>query len=596
MKRFMLHSFLAALVMSMIVGCGGGGGGTTDTTPPVITVTGDNPVTVTQGATYRDAGATAIDDVDGDISGNIVVVNPVDTSVVGSYTITYNVKDNAGNAAAQKTRTVNVVAQTTRSIRGTVRSFDTGLGIPGLNVSAIGGQTVQTDANGAYTLPVPGSVNDGERVIVTISGDTYATTSEPVVVGSVNSANANVLVLPVGASATFDPTQDYTATVSGSAASVAISANSLVNSNGDLPTGNVSVALTPIDPAQNIDLMPGDMMISSGDSIESFGAMTVEFKDANGNPLNLGSGETATISFPAVTRGTTLATTVPLYFYNETTGYWVEEGTATLSADKTYYEGTVSHFTTWNCDDIYDSTLVHGCVQDINGTTGIPYAEVNMIGTDYIGSSRARANNEGNFTIRVKQGASSQLTARTSTQTSNTLSLTTTAGQADFTMTECLKIGNAPLTVRLTWGANPSDLDTHVIGPNDYHIWYQHLGTYATDSAMLDVDDTSSYGPEVFTALSFPEAGTYHYSVYHYSGSSTITASPARVELTLNGNTTVFVPPAGQGASDKWWNVFDIVVAEDGTMSIVRVDTWATNETGPTPNHRLGKLVMPAKN
>ena len=50
MKRFMLHSFLAALVMSMIVGCGGGGGGTTDTTPPVITVTGDNPVTVTQGA------------------------------------------------------------------------------------------------------------------------------------------------------------------------------------------------------------------------------------------------------------------------------------------------------------------------------------------------------------------------------------------------------------------------------------------------------------------------------------------------------------------------------------------------------------------
>jgi uncharacterized protein YfaP (DUF2135 family) len=172
----------------------------------------------------------------------------------------------------------------------------------------------------------------------------------------------------------------------------------------------------------------------------------------------------------------------------------------------------------------------------------------------------------------------------------------TTDGQADYTMTECLKIGNAPLTVRLTWGENPSDLDTHVIGPNDYHIWYQHLGTYATDSAMLDVDDTSSYGPEVFTALSFPEAGTYHYSVYHYSGSSTITASPARVELTLNGNTTVFVPPAGQGASDKWWNVFDIVVAEDGTMSIVRVDTWATNETGPTPNHRLGKMVMPAKN
>jgi uncharacterized protein YfaP (DUF2135 family) len=325
--------------------------------------------------------------------------------------------------------------------------------------------------------------------------------------------------------------------------------------------------------------------------------MTVEFKDAKGNLLNLGSGETATIRIPAVRRGTTtLAANVPLYFYNETTGYWAEEGTTTLSADNTYYEGTVSHFTTWNVDVAYPYTTIHGCVQDFNGTTGIPYAEVKMIGTNYIGSSRARTNNEGNFTIRVKQGAASQLTARTSTQTSNTLEVTTTDGQANFTMTECLKIGNAPLTVRLTWGENPRDLDTHVIGPNDYHIWWQHLGSYATDSAMLDVDDTSSYGPEVFTALSFPEAGTYHYAVYHFSGSSTITASPARVELTLNGNTTVFVPPAGQGASDKWWNVFDIVVAEDGTMSIVRVDTWATNETGPTPNHRLGKMVMPAKN
>ena len=80
-----------------------------DTTPPVITLLGSNPVTVQVGSTYTDAGATATDNIDGNLTGKIVTVNPVNTSVVGTYTITYDVKDTAGNAATQVIRTVNVV-------------------------------------------------------------------------------------------------------------------------------------------------------------------------------------------------------------------------------------------------------------------------------------------------------------------------------------------------------------------------------------------------------------------------------------------------------------------------------------------------------
>ncbi len=79
-----------------------------DTTVPVITLVGDNPVEVAQGAAYTDAGATAADSLDGDITAAIVVVNPVDTFVEGTYTITYNVMDAAGNVATEVTRTVNV--------------------------------------------------------------------------------------------------------------------------------------------------------------------------------------------------------------------------------------------------------------------------------------------------------------------------------------------------------------------------------------------------------------------------------------------------------------------------------------------------------
>ena len=83
-----------------------------DTTPPVITLVGDNPVNITVGDTYTDAGATASDDVDGDITTNIVTVNNVDATTIGTYTVTYNVSDAAGNPATEVTRTVNVTAQT----------------------------------------------------------------------------------------------------------------------------------------------------------------------------------------------------------------------------------------------------------------------------------------------------------------------------------------------------------------------------------------------------------------------------------------------------------------------------------------------------
>lgn len=79
-----------------------------DTTVPVITLLGNPLVTVVQGQTYTDTGATAFDNYDGNITTNITTVNPVDTNTIGSYTVTYDVSDAAGNAANQLIRTVIV--------------------------------------------------------------------------------------------------------------------------------------------------------------------------------------------------------------------------------------------------------------------------------------------------------------------------------------------------------------------------------------------------------------------------------------------------------------------------------------------------------
>ena len=80
-----------------------------DTTAPVITLLGEALVEINQDTAYIDAGASATDDVDGDLTSSVVVVNPVDITTLGTYTITYNVSDAAGNSAVEITRTVNVV-------------------------------------------------------------------------------------------------------------------------------------------------------------------------------------------------------------------------------------------------------------------------------------------------------------------------------------------------------------------------------------------------------------------------------------------------------------------------------------------------------
>jgi len=98
-----------------LAGCGGGGGnggstttGTTDTTAPIITLTGENPMTVEVGSTFTDPGATIADNVD---AGLVATIDgTVDTSTLGDYTLTYNTTDSAGNIATTVTRTVTIVS------------------------------------------------------------------------------------------------------------------------------------------------------------------------------------------------------------------------------------------------------------------------------------------------------------------------------------------------------------------------------------------------------------------------------------------------------------------------------------------------------
>jgi hypothetical protein len=69
-----------------------------DSIAPEITILGNNPDSVRLGGTWTDAGATAIDDIDGDITDRIEVSGTVNTAVAGTYVIQYKATDNWGNS------------------------------------------------------------------------------------------------------------------------------------------------------------------------------------------------------------------------------------------------------------------------------------------------------------------------------------------------------------------------------------------------------------------------------------------------------------------------------------------------------------------
>jgi len=151
-----------------------------DVTAPVITLNGASTINLNVGETYTEQGATASDNVDGDITANIVTGgDPVDTNSAGTYVVIYNVSDAAGNTATQVTRTVNVIADTTAPV-----------------ITLIGAATIKLNAGGAYTeqgATATDNIDGDISANIVIGGDTVDTNTVGtyVVTYNVNDAAGN---------------------------------------------------------------------------------------------------------------------------------------------------------------------------------------------------------------------------------------------------------------------------------------------------------------------------------------------------------------------------------------------------------------------
>ncbi|KNB61879.1 carboxypeptidase-like regulatory domain-containing protein [Chryseobacterium sp. Hurlbut01] len=260
-----------------------------------------------------------------------------------------------------------------RNFHGLVLSTN-GSPVSGATIT-IGNSTVQTNAQGifviknadvkekfAYVKATKAGFVNGSRTMVPTTGNNKinimmipATNTSTVASGAISTVS-----LPNGTKVKFD--------------------GSFKDVNGNAYNGNVNVAMFHLKPSDQYlnELMPGSFLANNTDGnsriMETYGMLHVQLTGASGQNLQIATGHTAEMTVVIdATQTSTAPATIPLWSFNETTGIWQEEGSATKVGNA--YVGNVSHFSWWNCDAQFPQCLLNVHIQN---ATALPLSNVTV--------------------------------------------------------------------------------------------------------------------------------------------------------------------------------------------------------------------------
>ncbi|MBI5069609.1 MAG: hypothetical protein HZB56_15345 [Deltaproteobacteria bacterium] len=500
-----------------------------------------------------------------------------------------------GTTQGQSSTTVSGSVYVAGSVSYAAGVLAGGTAISAASVKVNGTKLGETNEQGYFSVT---GVPAGDRVSVCIEAANHVTGCRNVRVV----AGRGLLLGPTELRAFADIPNFAEASITG-AGTVSDASG---NARADLPTGTIcradrttvvttafTCAIAPLDPAVagQARYAPGSFegRTSGGQqvSLVSGGMMDIVCTlDATGEKVNVCTGKTASVRIPINTSCSDTArypATMQSWGFDEATGLWVEEASFTKTCDgggvTGYYAGTASHFSYWNADQVANTACVTGTIL---GGDAVPVsgARIYCEGSDYSGASEAYTGDDGKYCVQLKTGGTASCVATKGSFQAAAFSVTAGATAMACGNAACQAVANVTLSdplIRsaLTWGATPSDLDSHWVsaggGAPETHVYFSSRGSLAAAPyAALDTDDTSSFGPEVVTVMPSVPAGVYRYCIHDYSngGSTTSTVlqgSTAKVELVLRGGARAYQVPQGAGTV---WQVFELTIDANRNVTV----------------------------
>ena len=283
--------------------------------------------------------------------------------------------------------------------------------ISGASVTT-GSSQAKTDAKGEFELERVQVVNQRSVVLFEKEGYFSLTRSgvkeSDMYIEAVLSKKGNT---NISLEESFNSAQGANLEVAGM--KVDIPASGIMREDGTAYNGKVNADMLYLSPNNEnfTEMMPGGDLaaIDSGNSeviLISWGMVNVELTDGSGNSLQLKDGSDAGVTFP-IPAGmeTNPPATIPLWYFDEEAGIWIEEGVATLKGN--VYVGKVGHFSWHNLDQAEDIVTITGEVlcgcppmpKPCKCDDVIPFVKVVAEGGG--GMASTYTNSEGAFSLRV---------------------------------------------------------------------------------------------------------------------------------------------------------------------------------------------------
>ncbi len=216
----------------------------------------------------------------------------------------------------------------------------------------VGTEMAITDVTGFFHISK--LTLDGNTTLVTAQKDGYFTGYR---VFAATSGCNQVLIKLTGRTAAGTISASSGGKVSlSNGVTISLPANGVVTAlSGSAYTGDIKVYAAYIDPTgyDFSKTVPGSLVANDKNGkrvlLASFGMLAVELESSAGDKLQIKDGNVATLTIPIPSSALGKApATIPLWYIDEKTGVWQEEGMATKTGN--VYAGTVKHFSFWNCD------------------------------------------------------------------------------------------------------------------------------------------------------------------------------------------------------------------------------------------------------